>query len=134
MPIRMLKTAMWRILDPCLRRFSDRIKFLEMIDAQQLPLGLAPYANLRDSVVLHPEASLQVLSKRDNAIIVGERTHIRGELLTFWDGGQIEIGSDCYVGNGSRIWSQQRVQIGSHVLISHLVDIHDTNGHPIDFR
>ncbi len=33
-----------------------------------------------------------------------------------------------------RIWSQSSVSIGNYVLIAHLVDIHDTNSHPIDWR
>ena len=57
--------------------------------------------------------------------------HVRGELLTFWDTGRIRLGQWCYVGDGSRIWSQASIEIGDYVLISHLVDIHDTNSHPL---
>jgi acetyltransferase-like isoleucine patch superfamily enzyme len=32
------------------------------------------------------------------------------------------------------VWSRERVQIGSYVLISHGVDIHDTDGHPLDWQ
>lgn len=84
------------------------------------------------TAVLHPTASIQILSKRERAIVIGAHTHIRGELLTYWNEGQIEIGSNCYLGEGSRIWSQASVRIGNDVLISHLVDIHDSDGHPIE--
>jgi acetyltransferase-like isoleucine patch superfamily enzyme len=66
------------------------------------------------------------------AIRVGAETIIRGELLTFAHGGAISIGDWCYVGENSRVWSADSVSIGNRVLISHNVNIHDTNGHPND--
>ena len=50
-----------------------------------------------------------------------------------WDAGQITIGADCYVGHLTHIWSQSSVSIGNHVLISHGVDIQDTDSHPLDW-
>ena len=47
-----------------------------------------------------------------DCIAVGANSIIRGELLTFAHGGKIEIGSWCYVGEGSRIWSASVVEIG----------------------
>ncbi len=52
-------------------------------------------------------------------------------MATFWKSGSIRFGRWSYLGHGSRIWSQESVEIGDHVLIAHLVDIHDTNSHPI---
>lgn len=85
-----------------------------------------------DSAVVHESAVFRHLSKAPDAIRVGDFTHLRGELLTYWNGGEIRIGSNCYIGEGTRIWSQASVRIGDDVLISHLVDIHDSDGHPID--
>lgn len=87
---------------------------------------------LSDSAVIHESAVFRHLSKAPGAIRLGDFTHLRGELLTYWNGGEIEIGSNCYIGEGTRIWSQASIRIGNDVLISHLVDIHDTDGHPID--
>lgn len=87
---------------------------------------------LDPSAVVHESAVFRHLSKADGAIQVGAFTHLRGELLTYWNDGEIRIGSNCYVGEGTRIWSQASVRIGDDVLISHLVDIHDSDGHPID--
>ena len=53
-------------------------------------------------------------------------------MLTFAHGGAIGIGSWCFVGEGTRIWSSGRIRIGDRVLISHNVNIHDTNAHPLD--
>jgi len=83
---------------------------------------------------MHPTARTQNILGQPEAIVVGAHTHVRGELLTFWNSGKIQIGEWCYIGEGTRIWSQASVSIGNYVLIAHLVDIHDTNSHPIDWQ
>ena len=76
------------------------------------------------------ESSIVYNSQGDKSkIIIGENTHIRGELLIFKYGGEIGIGNDCFVGEGTRVWSGESVKIGNHVLISHNVTILDTNSH-----
>jgi acetyltransferase-like isoleucine patch superfamily enzyme len=52
--------------------------------------------------------------------------------MTFAHGGKIEIGSWCYVGENSRIWSASLVQIGNRVLIAHGVNIFDNLTHPLN--
>ena len=91
-------------------------------------------ATIDSTVTLHPTAHINNISRKPQAIVVGAHTHVRGELLTFWNGGQINIGEWCYIGEGTRIWSQSSISIGNYVLIAHLVDIHDTNSHPIDWK
>jgi acetyltransferase-like isoleucine patch superfamily enzyme len=44
------------------------------------------------------------------------------------------MGHHSFLGPGSRIWCTERVDIGSNVLISHLVDIHDSDSHSLDWR
>jgi acetyltransferase-like isoleucine patch superfamily enzyme len=66
------------------------------------------------------------------AISVGGNTVVGGELLVFAHGGRISIGEWCFVGEGGRIWSANEVSIGSRVLISHGVNIHDCDSHPRD--
>lgn len=110
-----------------------------------LPLRLARAVGLalqsrkcRLSAVVHPRARFapgaeitNIRGDRD-AIRIGERTVIAGQLQTFGHGGRIEIGDWCFVGPGSRIWSSASVRIGHRVLISHNVNVHDTNSHPVD--
>lgn len=48
--------------------------------------------------------------------------------------GKIKIGNYCYIGEGSRLWSESCIIIGDRVLIGHNVDIHDSNDHPIDYK
>lgn len=97
-------------------------------EKSRIPKGV----RLSDSAVIHESAVFRHLSKAPDAIRLGDFTHLRGELLTYWNGGEIVIGSNCYIGEGTRIWSQASIRIGNDVLISHLVDIHDTDGHPVD--
>lgn len=66
-------------------------------------------------------------------VVIGNNTHIRGQLLVFKYGGSINIGDNCYIGDGTRIWSGESITIGNNVLISHNVSIVDTNSHEIDY-
>jgi acetyltransferase-like isoleucine patch superfamily enzyme len=68
--------------------------------------------------------------RQRNSVLVGRHTVLRGELFVFPHAGSIRIGDWCFIGEGSRIWSSASVEIGDRVLISHDVNIHDTNGHP----
>jgi len=68
------------------------------------------------------------------AIRIGDHSHVRGELLTFAHGGEISVGSYCYIGEYSKIWSAARVEIGNRVLISHNVSIFDSRTHPLSAR
>lgn len=82
--------------------------------------------------VLHPESRIFNIINKPDRIQVGEGTHIRGELLVFKSGGQIRIGNNCYVGEGTRIWSGEAINIGDNVLISHNCNIIDTNSHELN--
>lgn len=65
------------------------------------------------------------------SISIGAQTVIAGELLVYADGGTIEIGKYCFVGSASRIWAATNIRIGDRVLISHNVNIHDSNAHSL---
>jgi acetyltransferase-like isoleucine patch superfamily enzyme len=126
---------MWRsvgrLIDPLLLRFYRRMQHLE--DAARLRRQRS-YATIDDTAVMHAESAIDNHQGTPGAVIIGAHTHVRGQLLTFWNAGQITLGEWVYVGEGTRIWSQNSVRIGNHVLISHLVDIHDTDSHPVDWR
>jgi len=66
------------------------------------------------------------------AIEIGAYTHVKGELLTFAHGGTIRLGTFCFVGEHSHIWSAASIEIGNRVLISHGVNIFDNATHPIN--
>ena len=81
--------------------------------------------------ILLPPSRVQNFLRDRKSISIGLNARIAGELLVFAHGGRIEIGDDCFVGEGSRIWSAHSITIGSRVLISHAVNVHDTNSHSI---
>ncbi len=68
---------------------------------------------------------------RAEAITLGARCLILGDLLVFPHGGTIVIGDDSFVSEHTRIWSASSIRIGSGVLISHGVNIHDTASHSL---
>lgn len=70
----------------------------------------------------------------DTAIRIGEHSVVAGELLVFANGGEIQIGDWCYVGEGARLWSAGSIHIGDRVLISHGVNIFDNLTHPLSPR
>jgi acetyltransferase-like isoleucine patch superfamily enzyme len=77
-------------------------------------------------------ASIVNISGDPARIVIGANTFVRGELVIYGHGGQINIGDYCYVGENTRIWSALRITIGNRVLIAHNVNIHDNISHPID--
>lgn len=79
----------------------------------------------------YEEAGVNNLQENKEKISIGKNTHIRGNLQVFEQGGRIDIGDFCYVGENSKIWSASEIIIRSHVLISHNVNIHDNISHPI---
>lgn len=85
----------------------------------------------RDAV-LHKTCRIANHHGGENAIHISKSSHICGELLTFGHGGKIQIGSYCYVGENTRIWSALSITVGNRVLISHGVNIFDNDTHPID--
>ena len=126
---------MWRRLtrsgmNPILARLANRLEWARQESARQQ----AWCATVAPSATLHPTAAIENKQGDPKDINIGAHTHVRGQLLTFWNGGQIHIGQWCYIGEGTRIWSQASVSIGDYVLIAHLVDIHDTNSHPVDWQ
>jgi acetyltransferase-like isoleucine patch superfamily enzyme len=74
---------------------------------------------------LYKQMSVFNLQHDKSKIKIGNNSHIRGELLVFPYGGDIQIGDLSYIGEGVRIWSGEKIVIGNHVLIGHNVNITD---------
>ena len=90
-----------------------------------------PTCILNRGAKLYRCARIRNASGKDSEIRVGSHSMILGELLTFAHGGQIQIGTWCYIGEGTRIWSAARILIGDRVLIAHNVNIFDSLTHPV---
>ena len=82
--------------------------------------------------ILYDTSRVFNFSEDNTKITVGYKCHIRGDLLVFPYGGKIEIGNFVFIGEQSRIWSGERIKIGSNVLISHNVNIIDTSSHEMN--
>ena len=65
-------------------------------------------------------------------IVIGKNTHIKGEILIYGHGGKVVIGDNCFIGEGTKIWSSCQIEIEDRVLIAHGVNIHDNISHPIN--
>src|SRR5262245_58319445 len=117
-----------------LRRRLGRYLFKIMSDAELCAreAQFAREAQIHASVRLFPTSRVYNLHGDPRRIKVGASTCVRGELLIFAHAGEIALGEDCYLGEGSRIWSASRVTIGNRVLVAHGVNIHDNNSHPLD--
>jgi acetyltransferase-like isoleucine patch superfamily enzyme len=93
---------------------------------------------LRQQITINDSCVVQELRVNNhlqdkNKITISAHTMIIGaQLLIYKHGGEITIGEYCYIGEGARIWSARKVSIGDRVLISHGVNIHDNNSHPLN--
>jgi acetyltransferase-like isoleucine patch superfamily enzyme len=89
---------------------------------------------LANNVTFHKNALIHNGQNNPNQIVIGELSQIAGTLLVFKYGGKITIGKNCYIGDLTRIWAGEEITIGNNVLISHNVNIMDTNAHEIDTK
>lgn len=97
-------------------------------------LFLAQNARIGANVFISTNSAISNNRNDASKIEIGEGTRIMGDLFTFHHGGEIKIGSDCFVGQHSKIWSAKGISIGNRVLIAHNVNIHDNISHPIDWK
>lgn len=124
-----MKKIISRYLEPLVVKAVKEMKEKELAKANVKE----PCAIVAPTARLHPGFVINNRLKRREDVVIGEHTHIRGELVTGYNA-RIKIGDWCYVGHLSRLFAWASITIGNYVLISHMVDIHDTNGHPIDWR
>jgi len=83
------------------------------------------------SARLLPESAIINFTGDHDRIQIGSHSISRGECRVFGASGHIQIGSYCYIGDGTKIWSSVGVTIGDRVLIAHSVNIHDNDSHPL---
>jgi len=83
-------------------------------------------------VIMSSESTLDNDSGKPEKIAIGKASWVRGCLLVYNAEGQIIIGENTFIGLNTRIWSAKKITIGNNVLISHDVNIHDNNSHPLN--
>lgn len=67
-------------------------------------------------------------------ILIGKRCLISGHLLVHSNSKGIIVGDETYIGENTKIWSAEKIIIGSNVLISFGVNIMDNDSHPISAK
>jgi acetyltransferase-like isoleucine patch superfamily enzyme len=87
-----------------------------------------------NDVLFFSTAEVHNMQADASKIVIGKGSQVAGTLLITPFGGKISIGEYCYVGDHSRIWSAEEIEIGNHVLLSHNVNIMDTNAHETDAK
>lgn len=112
-------------LYPLLKRIIDKIK-------KEIATSNAKRNLTSGNSIFYAESRIYNFQKKKQKIIIGDNSHIRGELLIQAYGGEITIGNNCFIGEYSKIWSGNKIKIGNNVLISHNVNIIDTNSHELD--
>ncbi|TKT87649.1 acyltransferase [Dyadobacter frigoris] len=108
------------------------IKKVKYLIRRILSVNIRRKMNASSSAVFYLSTKVFNLLNDPTKIVVGDQTFVRGELHVFGYGGEITIGNRCFIGEGSRIWSGNKISIGNDVLISHNVNIIDTNSHEMD--
>ena len=87
-----------------------------------------------DGVRFFLNSNIINLDNNRNKIVIGERCLIAGQLLIDFNSKGITIGDETYIGENSKIWSAEKIIIGSNVLISFGVNIMDNDSHPISAK
>jgi acetyltransferase-like isoleucine patch superfamily enzyme len=121
-----------RFLESLKRRAISRLATALDAERSRAPGRRDPNCTIGAGGRLLPEAGVENLRGRKSDITVGANTYVRGRLLTYAHGGNINIGEWSYVGVRTEIWSMKSITIGNRVLISHDVNIHDGTGHSTD--
>lgn len=106
---------------------------IDDLNQQKIKIDLS-LITIGNTSKLFKETTIHNCAGDKTKIIIGNGTHIQGELLVQKYGGQINIGHNCYVGIGTKIWSGESVFIGNNVLISHNCNIIDSDTHEIYFE
>ena len=128
-----MKAGLWKLLAPVLRKMYRRMDHLRQTDSDYVdPQSWRAIATIGEDVTLHKDAMIINAGGRD-AVTLGNRCRIYGQLWTF-GAGRLHVGHHSFLGAGSRVWCNSSVRIGSYVLISHLVDVHDCDSHSLRWQ
>ncbi len=129
-----MKAWFWEHLaDPILRRIIARIEHLELRRGSTHDgASWRRAARIGHAVSIHKNASFSASSSPE-ALSVGDYCSLYGQIRLL-GAGRLSIGHHSFLGPASRIWCTEKIEIGSHVLISHDVDIHDSDTHSLRWR
>lgn len=111
---------------------TEKVNFFHSVLNRLMMYRSNPVCVCDKSVKFYQMSQVVNSLNRPTSIRIGAHSHIKGELLVFGHGGDISLGSYCYLGENSKIWSAKKIEIGDRVLISHNVNIFDNLVHPMN--
>jgi acetyltransferase-like isoleucine patch superfamily enzyme len=85
------------------------------------------------NIIEQTGAERSMINISNGKMTTGLNTCMRG-VISINPGGQLDIGSNTFLNNGSEIRCADKTSIGNYVYISYYVDIFDTNTHPLDWK
>jgi maltose O-acetyltransferase len=116
-------------------RAIGRLMAIEMQRRDRLRLErLRAIATIDPTALIGPAASIDSYANDPGSVTIGALASIQGHILVMPQGGKVTIGAKTLVGPDSRVWSAVSISIGSYVMISHGVNIHDNNSHSTSWR
>lgn len=115
------------------RLFKKINSIVESVDIEKKFNAYSKNATVSSTAHLTHSFTIINNQKDKTKIKIGEHSSLRGEIFIFKHGGSVVIGDYVFFGPNSKIWSSSKIVIGNHVLISHNVNIHDNDSHPLDF-
>jgi acetyltransferase-like isoleucine patch superfamily enzyme len=84
----------------------------------------------RESCIFGPDAFKRFFSKRDVALLLGDRSRTDGVKFAIGPQGHVAIGHDCYL-NDCILLAEQEIKIGNYVMIGWNTTVSDSDFHPI---
>lgn len=124
----MIRSLLVRKGDALLLRIARRAQRLLDEDRTR---QLRAMAEIAPDARLMAECRIENIQNNPSRIRVGPSTTVRAHLLVMGHGGEIQIGSWCFIGEHTHVWSSERITVGDRVLISHACEIHDGNSHAL---
>ena len=121
----------WRAADPLVLKLGSRLVHLRAVTAPIDRNYIATIAMVDPTATLCQTSKLFSRAAPDH-LRIGAYSFIEGEMLVLSPEARITMGHHCTMGERTRIWAQTGIEIGNYVLISHTVDIHDSDSHPLD--
>lgn len=86
---------------------------------------------LPSDVRLGEKFSIQGRPVSPNSLVVGSGTELHGRVNFFGNRGILTVGKDCFIGENAVLWCALGIKIGDRCLLSHGVNVHDTDSHPL---
>jgi acetyltransferase-like isoleucine patch superfamily enzyme len=102
----------------------------ERLVAKVNEMILREVCDAHETVRFFSETQVQNSRLDRKLLAIDECSVIRGDCRVCHPLGHLKIGSYCYIGDHTRIWSAIGITIGNRVLIAHGVNIHDNDSHP----